>query len=320
MISNESNLLYSMLVILLTLSIITIVITTVPLVYGHTFSQNENSLFLTRMDQIHSQLQLVQNFLPTNATSGGKNMNNTKFAFIHAMESAALLKEKDPVTKFTWNQEIAERNQRVANDLVRGLSDLTAFLTHETSSKINPKIALANESSSSVRDKIYNLSGLLDEAVSARVAKDIVNNSTNQALILSNIGNEIFYSYGQALGFPYARLANMVSTMNISAMSGGSNNMNLNGKEMMQNMNDVNGNGNKIPNMSNKINILNESDYQNAKAYVKQAQAYVKQAQEIVSKYLRSPVSENKNSSADVRSQLNKILSQLETTMDDSDT
>ena len=47
----------------------------------------------------------------------------------------------------------------------------------------------------------------------------------------------------------------MVSTMNISAMSGGSNNMNLNGKEMMQNMNDVNGNGNKIPNMSNKIDM-----------------------------------------------------------------
>ena len=54
-------------------------------------------------------------------------MNNTKFAFIHAMESAALLKEKDPVTNFTWNQEIAERNQRVANDLVRGLSDLSAL-------------------------------------------------------------------------------------------------------------------------------------------------------------------------------------------------
>ena len=123
------------------------------------------------------------------------------------------------------------------------------------------------------------------------------------------MGNEIFYSYGQALGFPDGKLANMVATMNMSAISGGSNNMNMHGKDMMQNMNDMNGNGNKMPNMSNKVNILNESDYQNAKAYVKQAQ-------EIVSKYLKSPVSTNKNSSSDIQSQLNKILSQLETTID----
>ena len=225
-------------------------------------------------------------------------------------KAAGLLKEKDPVNNFTWNKEIAERNQRVASDLVRGLSDLTASLTHETSSRNNSNTALANESSSSsIQDKIYNLSGHLDEAVSTRVAKDIVNNSTNQALVLSNIGNEIFYSYGQALGFPYEKLVNMVATMNMSAMGGGSNSMNMHGKEMMQNMNDMNGNNNKMPNMSSKVNILNESDYQNAKAYVKQAQ-------EIVSKYLKSPVSLNKNSSTGIPSQLNKILSQLETTID----
>ncbi|MGA9841854.1 MAG: hypothetical protein WBP64_18850 [Nitrososphaeraceae archaeon] len=37
-----------------------------------------------------------------------------------------------------------------------------------------------------------------------------------------------------------------------------------------------------------KVNVLNESDYRNA-------QAYVKKAQEIVAKYLKSPESVNKN-------------------------
>ena len=61
-------------------------------VYGHTFSQNENSLFLTRMNQVHSKLQLVQNFLSTNTTSGVNNINNTKFAQTHAMEADSIAK------------------------------------------------------------------------------------------------------------------------------------------------------------------------------------------------------------------------------------
>ena len=74
-----------------------------------------------------------------------------------------------------------------------------------------------------------------------------------------------FIADGQALGFPYPKLANMVATMKLNVNS-----------------------NNKIPAMANKMNIANESQYQNAKAYVKQAQ-------EIVSKYLKSPASNNKN-------------------------
>ena len=78
----------------------------------------------------------------------------------------------------------------------------------------------------------------------------------------------------------------MVATMNMSAIDG--NNMNMQGKNMihnMNNMNNMNASSNKMPTTVNKVNILNESEYQNAKVYVKQAQ-------EIVSKYLWSPGSE----------------------------
>ena len=308
MTPNESNFQYPMLTILPILSIISVAIITIQPVHAHTFSQNENSLFLTRMNQMHAQLQLVQDLLSTNTTSGNNNVNNIKLAQTHVMETIALLKEKDHVSNFTWNQEIAERNQRVANDLTRGLTDLVAIINQKVLSNDNSKITSANETSS-IQNNIYNLSGLLDEAISTRVAKEIVNNSTNEALVLANIGNELFYSYGQALGIPYTNLANMVATMNMSAIDG--NNMNMQGKNMihnMNNMNNMNASSNKMPTTINKVNILNESDYQNAKAYVKQAQ-------EIVSKYLWSPGSTNKITISDNQSQLNKIISQLETTI-----
>jgi len=267
-----------------------------PSTYGHTFSQNENSLFLTRVAQAHSQLNLIDNLVlngtsTTTATNNNSdnNDNNAKSVQAHVMQTIALLNEKDPVNNFTWSQEIAEKNQRVAKDLARELNDLKISLSQDTpTTAIDNKPSLSNNSSV-IQDKIDKLGGLLDEAISARVNKDAVNNSTNQALVLANIGNEIFYSYGQALGFPYPKLANMVATMKLNVNSNNSSN-------------------NKIPTMANKVNISNESQYQNAKAYVKQAQ-------EIVSKYLKSPASNNKNAAPDIQLQLNQVLSQLKMTL-----
>ena len=58
--------------------------------------------------------------------------------------------------------------------------------------------------------------------------------------------------------------------------------------------------------MGNKMNnILNESDYENA-------QAYVKQAQEIFAKLpFKSLEAANKNASSDIQPHLNTILSHL---------
>src|SRR6478735_3545309 len=277
-----------------------VMIAAFPSTYGHTFSQNENSLFLTRVAQAHSQLNLIENLVlngtsntaATNNNSNNNSNNNAKSVQAHVMQTIALLNEKDPVNNFTWSQEIAEKNQRVAKDLARELNDLKTSLSQDTpTTAINNKPSLSNNSSV-IQDKIDKLGGLLDEAISARVNKDAVNNSTNQALVLANIGNEIFYSYGQALGFPYPKLANMVATMKLNVNSNNNSN-----------------NNNKIPAMANKVNIANESQYQNAKAYVKQAQ-------EIVSKYLKSPASNNKNAAPDIQLQLNKVISQLKMTID----
>ncbi|HEY7079340.1 MAG TPA: hypothetical protein VH500_06540, partial [Nitrososphaeraceae archaeon] len=244
-----------------------------PSIYAHTFSQNENSVFLTRINQIQSQLQLIQNILSNKTDSSNNNINNIKFVQAHAMEAIALLNQKDPASNFTWNQEIAERNQRIARDLTRGLNDLISLNQHITTASNGSRSSL-NGSNLDTQDKINDLGGLLKEAVSARVQKSIVNNSTNQALVLANLGNEIFYSYGKAIGFPQAKLSNMIATMNIAHAD---NNPNMNKNQSSTKTNEPTAAG-------KKVNISDQSEYQNA-------QAYVKQAQEIVSKYLKYPIS-----------------------------
>ena len=160
-----------------TMSILMTLIVAFPYVYGHTFSQNENSLFLTRMGQAHAQLDLVGDFLSNNT-----NHDNIKSVLSHVIQAKALLNAKDPVNNFTWNQEIGERNQRVAADLIRGLNNLQVSLNHDPSISSSSKQLPGNSETSLIKDKIDRLSGLLDEAVSARVVKDEVNNSTNQAI------------------------------------------------------------------------------------------------------------------------------------------
>jgi hypothetical protein len=75
----------------------------------------------------------------------------------------------------------------------------------------------------------------LDEAVSVRVSKDILNNPKTQALVIANLGNEIYNDYGIALGLPSSTIANMVGTdMNMSRMNGtsGSVSVNLNNPQI----------------------------------------------------------------------------------------
>ncbi|MGC2574721.1 MAG: hypothetical protein WA364_24670 [Candidatus Nitrosopolaris sp.] len=60
--------------------------------------------------------------------------------------------------------------------------------------------------SSSVQSKITNIDNLLDEAVSVRISKDVSDNPKTQALVLANLGNEIYTNYGNALGLRLVRL------------------------------------------------------------------------------------------------------------------
>jgi hypothetical protein len=75
-----------------------------------------------------------------------------------------------------------------------------------------------------VQSKVINIGNLLDEAVSVRISKDLVDNLNTQPLVLANFGNEIYNNYGAALGLPPSTVANM-SGMSMPS-KGSSMNMN----------------------------------------------------------------------------------------------
>ena len=127
-----------------------------PVVMAHTFSENENALFLTLINKIKAETQLVAQ----DAT------NNTQQAQIHAKAAVGLLTQNDPVVNTTWTSQISELNPRVTADLIKSLNDLRNSVAS----------AASISNSSSIQSKVANVSNLLDEAATVRISSNLLNN------------------------------------------------------------------------------------------------------------------------------------------------
>jgi hypothetical protein len=222
-----------------------------PVLLAHTFSENENALFLTLINKIKAETQLVAHDFS----------NNTEQAQDHANAAEELFSQRDPVVNTTWATEITERNPRVTVDLLHSLNDLKATIASPSS----------NSNSSSVQSKVTNIGNLLDEAVSVRISKDLLDTPKTQALVLANLGNEIYNNYGAALGLPPSTVANMGgmsmagmsmpskgSSMNMNTSSGnGMSGMSMPSKGSSMNMNTSSGNGMSGMSMPSKGSSMN---------------------------------------------------------------
>ena len=87
-------------------------------------------------------------------------------------------------------KELTERNKRVAYDLTAALIDLQKSIN-----STNP-----TTTTTIVKEKVDNIDGLLQEALSARVEPDQMKNATVHVLAINNILNEITEHYGGAFG------------------------------------------------------------------------------------------------------------------------
>jgi hypothetical protein len=164
--------------------------------YAHTFSQNENALFLTLVHQIEAQMLLTEKNFHT----------NPKLAEQHASIAISLLNQNDPVVNLTWTSQISERNPRIAAELTSVLDSLRNAATSQ--SKLNSTTTTSSDTANDIQTKVHRINGLLGEAVSSRVTKETLNNSTTQALVLANLLNEVYFSYGRALESP-STMSNM---------------------------------------------------------------------------------------------------------------
>ncbi|HEX5977092.1 MAG TPA: hypothetical protein VFY68_07430 [Nitrososphaeraceae archaeon] len=138
------------------------------MVYAHTFSGDESAAFLALVRQIGAELGLVNSNLPSNITLAQEHAE-------HATEHL------DTNT----TKELAERNERVSNDLTRGLSDLQASLE-----------AKPIPASQAINEEVTNINATLQDAIAARIEQDQLSNSTVNALAINDILGEILEAYG----------------------------------------------------------------------------------------------------------------------------
>jgi hypothetical protein len=140
--------------------------------YAHTFSGDESAAFLALVREIESEMHLVETNLPSNIILAQEHAD-------HATEHL----------NANTTKELAERNKRVANDLTTELADL------QNAIKAKP-VPTVQE----IRNNISNINDTLQEAVSVRIEKDQLNNSTVNALAINDILGEVLEHYGAAYG------------------------------------------------------------------------------------------------------------------------
>jgi hypothetical protein len=142
------------------------------MVYAHTFSGDESAAFLALVRQIEAEIGLVDSNLSSNITLAREHAE-------HATEHL------DANT----TKELAERNERVSNDLTRGLSDL------QTSINAEPTPA-----AQVIKDKVENINATLQDVIAVRIEQDQLSNSTVNALAINDILGEVLEHYGAAFG------------------------------------------------------------------------------------------------------------------------
>jgi hypothetical protein len=144
-------------------------------IYAHTFSTNESVIFLALVDKLKTQAQLIEQFLLEND-------------YDSAINHVQLLKQ---LYNNDTNKEVQEENKRVANEI---------SLSIKKFSMIDPK----NITKAQLDKIVLDFESILDEAITVRIADDILNNSTTQALRLSTLVNDVDINYANSFNvLPY---------------------------------------------------------------------------------------------------------------------
>jgi hypothetical protein len=237
--------------------------------YGHNFTSNESASFLSFVDKVQVESELVLTSLAN---------NNTALAQEHATRAMELLKTKDPVNNVTWTEEIAEENQRIADDLAMAVDNLEKATMSSSSLPQQQQ-----QMSTDINQLVNDIDAILGEAVTSRIDEEQRDNATIRALAFAEVINSILTDYGKAyaVGFDMTNMSNMAmpmtdhnsnsSSMAMNGMSSSSSSssnmdsMNMSSMTMMDS-------GDKNKNYT----LVNMADYQSAQALAMKAQEIFK--------------------------------------------
>ena len=213
-------------------------------IFGHNFAGDQSASFLALMDQMQTEMSLIN----TNLVD-----NNQPLAKDH------LNKITELYTKYI-KKEIAERNKRIANDI--------SSVINETSIAIEKN----NQDTSML---VKNFNDIIGEAVSVRIDSDALTNATVHALHFANLINSIDLSYADALDTKPMNMSFLNIGDNSSSSHDNHHNSNINNKNnTMSGMNidygdssmaSMNKDTDKNSNATKNGTIANIASYQTAK-------------------------------------------------------
>jgi hypothetical protein len=234
------------------------------LAYAHNFAPSVAASFLTKINQIKVESQLVESNLPL----------NTSLAKQHA-EIASELFENSTKNDLYYN---AEGNnglaKRVSEDISLTLNNLQkAMASISKQSQPLPQTQTSGTVIKQIKEMVNNINDILDKAVSVRIDKYDLTNSTVHALVLADIAEKAYNDYSYAFGI---KPINFSST-NAASTTGSSSMMNMMGMGMMMSSPNIsssssNGNSNSHSTMTNNNTLVNATDYERAQALAIKAQ------------------------------------------------
>jgi hypothetical protein len=240
------------------------------------------------MDKMQAGMKLIN----TNA-----NTNNQSLAQDHFNEIKKLYTED-------IKEEIAERNERIANEI--------SSIINETAINIEQE----KNNTQDLNESVKNFNDVIEEAISVRIDQDALTNATVHALHFANLINSIDVSYAAAVG---------TEPMNMSAMNMGTadnsmshSNQNNNSNTSMSSMDmDHGSNYSSMASMMSKetdnnsnateiSNIVNIAAYQTAKELTNIA---IDLFNSTIKQYIPSNATENANT---IESSLKQLKDTIE--------
>lgn len=221
-------------------------------IYGHNFAGDESATFLALMDQIQTEMDLINtNLVANNQPLAKEHLNNI-----------------DELYTKNIKKEIAERNERIANEIT---------------SVINETNIAIEKNNRDISSSVENFNDIIGEAISIRIDSEALTNATIHALHFANLINSIDLTYADALGTKPMNMSGMNMNDDDNSMSHGNNtnnSSNSNNNNTMSDMkmnqgvssmgsmsNDTNNNSNATENGT----VTNIASYQTAKELTNKA-------------------------------------------------
>jgi hypothetical protein len=262
------------------------------MVFGHLFTRDQTGTFVSIVDQVQTELEMVA----TNEVN-----NNSSLAQNHAEKASSLLPRVIG--------EIGEDSPQLVGELMRtvfGMENISST-TYNKSQNITKIVNTLNEKldnakiiriaqvqpNSNFLDKVTNFLGGLAGGNNAETSTEQVQNSRIDALAFAELTDAVLSNYGKAynVGFDMTNMSNMVmassnassgtmvmnSTVKTNNSDTGSTNLNTN-MNMNMNMNSMNNSSSNIPGnmgkMDNAYQLIHIADYQSAQALAKKGYAF----------------------------------------------